>query len=339
MAFESVKTAWGRCMKFIELKPIKETTVDYEAIEREIIDLLRREIYLPILQSLRMPKQTVRNDKDELLDAIRLGRIVYGDGAFSGSFNASISRGLKQIGATWDRKRQAWRISDRSIPTDIKSAVALGESRFKRRVSQASRQLSEMDPSEIASGLMVRKNFDSVIGKVDSEFRSSIQGITLAPKLSEESKKRISAEWSKNMQLFVQDFTKKEILELREKISEHAMKGNRYESVVKTIQDSFGVTQRKAKFLARQETMLMTTKLKQIRYEDAGVDYYKWVCVAGSSNHPVRPTHKALGDRSKRGELFRWDDPPLLAEDGQYKNPGQDYNCRCYAVPVVMKKR
>jgi SPP1 gp7 family putative phage head morphogenesis protein len=96
------------------------------------------------------------------------------------------------------------------------------------------------------------------------------------------------------------------------------------------------VSANKAKFLARQETSLMTTKLKETRYREAGVNEYKWKTVAGSKLHPVRPSHKIL-----EGRIFRWDDPPITTPPGEAvrrNNPGQDYNCRCFAQPIVRFK-
>ena len=77
------------------------------------------------------------------------------------------------------------------------------------------------------------------------------------------------------------------------------------------------------------------TKYKQVRYQSAGVNQYKWKCVVGSPNHPVRPMHAELGKRSDKGELFTWDNPPIVDSKGDRKNPGQDFGCRCVAIPVV----
>ncbi len=118
--------------------------------------------------------------------------------------------------------------------------------------------------------------------------------------------------------------------DLRMKVQENVLAGNRYEGLVSDITKSFNVTASKAKFLARQETKLMTTKLKEDRYKEAGISEYKWVCVTGSKNHPVRPMHK-----KNNGMIFSFDNPPTVDENGSRKNPGQDYNCRCMAVPIV----
>lgn len=99
------------------------------------------------------------------------------------------------------------------------------------------------------------------------------------------------------------------------------------------IQDSYDVSANKAKLLALQETSLLMGKFKQVRYADSGVQEYRWGCVAGTKNHPVPPWHKAL-----EGKIFRWDGPPITSKLGEpvhRSNSGEDFNCRCFARPIV----
>ena len=104
---------------------------------------------------------------------------------------------------------------------------------------------------------------------------------------------------------------------------------------------SFGVSQRKAKFVGVQETGLLMAKFKEVRYKDAGIKKFIWTCVKGTPAHPVRHEHKILD-----GKIFVWDNPRELGKNGrpnpsglhkpgENKNPGEDYNCRCYAKPIV----
>ena len=59
-----------------------------------------------------------------------------------------------------------------------------------------------------------------------------------------------------------------------------------------------------------------------MRQKEAGVTEYIWQ-TAGDER--VRPNH-----RSKDGKKFKWSNPP--ADTG---HPGQDYQCRCVAEPVL----
>ena len=157
-----------------------------------------------------------------------------------------------------------------------------------------------------------------------------LEQLVLQPKMNPEQVTKIAKEYSRNMELYIKDWTEENIIKLREMIMQKTLAGQRYEGIVSSIQETYQVSQSKAKFLARQETNLLATKLKETRYLDAGVDAYKWSCVKGSAKHPVRPMHKKLD-----GKEFSWNNPPIVDDKGNRKNPGEDYNCRCIAIPIV----
>lgn len=218
---------------------------------------------------------------------------------------------------------------------EIRAVISSSEAAFQKKIDKIDAKLGEVFTQEaLGKGISQKLNtdhlFERTLWKVESEFQRSVKNITIAPKLTPAQAKRLSTEWGTNMQLWIADFTQKEIIELRQKMQQTVFSGNRYGSAVKAIEDSYGVTANKAKFLARQETSLLMTKFKQTRYQDAGVDWYRWDCVTGSGKHPVRPLHKKNDKK-----FFRWDAPPTVDEHGNRKNPGQDYNCRCSARAMV----
>lgn len=317
-------------MKTIELKPIKESTEDYEAMEARIIALLKKYIYLPLVAELKAPTSVLQNSLSDVADAIKSGRINFYRGNFSGRFNSRISQELKKLGAQWGRKQGTWKIPLSSLPSDIRTAIAASEDRFKRSLQNIDTKLSQILPEEIADKIKLDDLFDTTLWKVNEDFKKSVKGITVAPELTTADRKRIASEYTNNLKLYIKDWTDKAVKDLRKEMQERVFTGLRYESAVQIIQKSYGVSQNKAKFLARQETSLLMTKFKQVRYEAAGVKEYKWGCVTGSANHPVRPMHKAL-----EGKVFSWNNPPVTSENGDHNNPGQDYNCRCFARPIV----
>jgi SPP1 gp7 family putative phage head morphogenesis protein len=323
-------------MSVIALQPIKETTEDYEAIEKAIRDLFKKEIYLPLLREFvqgrpEAHRRLLRNAKlPGLQDAIQSGQITFSQGTFSGKFNSQISRELRKLGATFDRHDSTYKIRKADLPMDVRHAISSSEYKFKDKLDRIEERLSKIVPAELASKLKTEHLFDRALGRVEKDFNSSVKKIGIKVHLSDFERKKIASQWGENMQLWVKDFTEKEIKELRSNVAETLFSGNRYGSAVKTIQDSYGVTERKAKFLARQETSLLMAAFKQTRYQANGVDYYKWQCVAGSKLHPVRPAHLALKDK-----VYSWDDPPIVDASGARKNPQQDYNCRCFPKPLV----
>lgn len=321
------------------LRPVKVVPKEWDKVEERIKTLFKRELYRPILEALGLDDDVkLRNDKGALalLKALERGTLTYSDGVFSGRFRAETTKELKRLGATWDRKTGAFKLAQSKLPPEIRAAIAASQSRFLERLSRVDKAFDRLVPAEIAGKLKVSDLFDSTLWKVDRQLSKTLVGLTVPPQLTPERRRRIADEWATNMDLWVKDFTEKEILRLREQVKKVTFSGNRFETLVKTIQASYGVSARKAKFLARQETNLLLTKFKETRYVDAGVYEYRWRCVAGSPAHPVRPSHKALD-----GKVFRWDDPPITTAPGEpvrRNNPGQDYNCRCGAIPLIRKR-
>lgn len=320
-------------MKTVSLQPVRESLDDYAAIEKELKLVFRRVLYLPLLRELQIPRGRLENARSPLLAAITSGRLRYEGGFFKGGMTAAVSKELKALGATWDRSEKAWRLLKSDLPGDLYAAVQASESRFLQRLARVDRLLSDQLPAELAGQVDVSSLFDSTLWKVDRQFHKTLERIAVPPELTPHRRRRIADEWQNNMELWVKDFTEAEIVRLRKSIQRAVLKGDRYESVVQSIQRSYGVTSRKAHFLARQETGLLMAKFKETRYQESGIQTYKWRCVAGSKLHPVRPAHKALD-----GKLFRFDDPPIttaLGEPVRRNNPGEDYNCRCTAIPQV----
>lgn len=325
------------------LRPIKDDPYLSDKIEKRIKEAFKKSFYLPLLRELRVKKPTkvLKNSPEDLVEAMREGRITYSDGAFRGEFDAASSKELRSIGAVWDRKTSSYKISSSKLPSTIRYAISATDTYFKEKISRIDQKLAQILPDEIASEIKTADIFDQTLWKADKDFQKTISNITVAPQLTDERRAKIAEEWQNNMDLWIKDFTEKEIVELRKKIQDSIFSGNRYESLIKSIKASYGVTTRKAKFLARQETNLLLAKFKETRYTDAGVNEYVWGCVhmpkdkTPKQHTPgnVRYSHGIL-----EGKVFRWDNPPVTTAPGEPErrnNPGQDYNCRCFARPII----
>lgn len=320
-------------MKTVELKPIKESTEDYDRMESRIKLAFKEYLYKPLLRELLLPQSTLQNAKDDLVKALQTGRITFSRGTFRGKFDAKTTKELKKIGATWNPRSATFSLPTKEQPMEIRDAIATGNVRYAERIKRVDKRLAQISPAEIAEKIKTKDLFLSTLDKTDREIKKSVKDLRVYPTLSAKEREKIAGEWQNNMDLWVNNFTQEEIVRLRKDIQENVFAGNRYEAMVDTIERSYGVTTSKAKFLARQETSLLMAKFKETRYTSVGIKEYKWRCVAGSKNHPVRPAHKRLD-----GKTFAWDDPPITTEPDEparRNNPGQDYNCRCMAVPIV----
>lgn len=101
-------------------------------------------------------------------------------------------------------------------------------------------------------------------------------------------------------------------------------------TLTETLHDQFGVTKRRAAFLARDQNNKMTAIVTRARQMEIGLNTAQWLH-SGGGKHP-RPTHvKAGRDRVQYMVSEGWWDPALQ----KYIWPGTEINCRCVSRSVV----
>jgi len=314
------------------LRPVHLSTNEFDQLEKKIKELFKKEIYLPLMGILRPDTRRVLKNTvdDDLLEAIQSGRVTFYRGKFSGKFNARLSKALRGRGAVYNRKTKTFDLRLSKLPLEFRMAISSSTDRFDRVIYALQKKITEMLPEKIADKLDSTKIFDSTIYKTNLAVEETLKGLVVGPQLTELARQRIAEEYSTNMQKYIQEWTEQEILKLRKLVEKQAFAGIRYEDLAKKIEQRYGVSASKAKFLARQETHLLMAKFKESRYSDAGITEYVWKNVVGSPAHPVRPMHKRLDNT-----VQRWDDPPITDNKGSRNNPGEDYNCRCYPRAIV----
>jgi SPP1 gp7 family putative phage head morphogenesis protein len=104
--------------------------------------------------------------------------------------------------------------------------------------------------------------------------------------------------------------------------------GTRPETMAKDIEARYGVSEARAKLIARDQTAKLNGQLDQARQTDLGVTRYVW---QSSVDERVRPTHA-----ERDGEIFFWSDPPGDMDDpADGGHPGTPIACRCVSLPIL----
>lgn len=290
------------------------------------MQILYREIYKPLIDQVPLlNKDLIKNARGDLLSSIQSGKVVFYRGQFKGTFTATTSRELVELGAKWNSKSQSWDLLASKVPPRIMEAVKVSDMAFAQTMVTVNETLSKILPGSISVKTEAAAYFNTEIFKLDRDLTKAIKTITVPAQLTTEEKLLIADEYAENLEKYVQKFTAQEVKRLREMVQQNVYSGNRYENLVKSIQDSFEVSENKAYFLARQETKLLSTKYKEVRSVSSGSPGYIWKCVAGSPKHPVRPDHKRLD-----GKYIPWNDMPVVdLKTGRKAHAGEDFNCRC----------
>jgi uncharacterized protein with gpF-like domain len=101
-------------------------------------------------------------------------------------------------------------------------------------------------------------------------------------------------------------------------------------SLAKELEDHYGVTKRRAAFIARSQNNMATASMTRARQVELGLTEAIWVHSAGGKE--PRPTHVAAGrDKTRYSTSEGWLDPAV----GKRIFPGELPNCRCVSRAVV----
>ena len=323
-----------------ELSPIRESTKDWEDIEKKINYLFKTHFFYPLLNKLKLRYHfAIKNSFDDLLSSIQMGDVYYYRGNFYGKFNSKISKELRILGAIYNKSRKSYKIHEINLPYEVKIAISTADAKLDDNLKNIDKLLFDIYPAEFVNELNIIPNFSKVIKRTDKKIADSLKTVIIEPQVTESQSEIIAAEWENNLKLDIKKFTAEQTVKLRQQVKDNFYAGNRRENLIKIFQDSYNVTHNKAKFWARQETNLLLTTYKYTKYKDAGVNWYRWGCV----KMPHQPTPKSPYKEGEvrfhhgihEGKVFNLDNPPVTDSDGNRKNPGQDYNCRCFAIPLV----
>ncbi len=147
--------------------------------------------------------------------------------------------------------------------------------------------------------------------------------------LLENVRKEWYSQQSRLINSMVSTYTEK----LQTIISNAVQRGTTMKEVTQEIKDLYGITDKRAKLIARNEVGNLNGILTKQRQVDSGIRAYEW---STSRDERVRASHAEL-----EGSLFWWNGDKLGEINGRKVypapkfHPGMDYNCRCVGIAVI----
>ncbi len=334
------------------LPPLRLKPSYWRDTERQVIEILRDLLFRPLVRIVRQADQDVKvkalldtshalalsnaATDDALLAAMRSGRVQYMSGVFSGDFSARISSALRRMGATFDARSRVFKIDQSLVPSWLKAEAAGYQIRAREVHDLLKRQLGETQ-KRIVHDINIRSvDAKKTTDAVEEGFKGTAKKLEVSPELNERSKETLAEEYSRNLKLDIQKFADQEIFGLREAVEANAREGYRFDKLIPTIKRRYGISVRKAKFLARNETSIFMSKYHEQRYGEAGITSYVWSTSHDARVRPAPGTHGTDNHRVLDGRTFDFSKPPTVdPATGRKANPGQDYNCRCVAIPIL----
>lgn len=115
--------------------------------------------------------------------------------------------------------------------------------------------------------------------------------------------------------------------EMQDIVENGLLNGKSNRDIVREIQERFNVSRNQARFYAVDQIAKLNAAITHQQQTECGVEEYIW---SSSRDQRVRERHAQLD-----GTKHRWDTPPIVdTKTGRRAHPGEDYRCRCVALPV-----
>lgn len=276
-------------------------------------------------------KPVAQNEENILLEAIKSGEIYYTDGGFKSDkkFSNKISQELIKLGAKYDKYSKTYLIDKSLLPTAIIKYIDKSQQLAKVKLEQLNSFLQDIQNNldSYIDLMLFEDDVKTILDDTGKQIKQNVKSLNIiVPELTEEQFKQIEQAYTKNMQYYVKKWTIIHIEQMREKVHKAILEGFREEQVAKMLQTEYGIAERKAKFLAQNETSIMLAEYKKATYTAMGFDKFIWKTRLDGRE---RLEHHKLN-----GKIFRFDEPPIIDEKtGQRGLPGETYNCRCTLLP------
>lgn len=315
----------------VAIKDFKNRKTYFDLIAKVINHYFWEGLYRPLFEALSI-KPKASNNINVLRQALSEGKIYYTGEGFKAvnKFNNVISRELERLGAKYDRLQKMYRIDKGKLPNSL--LVSLAESKIltEQKIKFIDDYLKEFlgNIDQFVEQIVFTNQVKTILNDVNQQIKKNVRKINIiTPELDGTQAREIAKSYTNNMQYYIKKWTLKDITEFRKKVIQSVLSGYREDKVQKILQQEYGIEQRKAKFLAQNETSIMLSEYRKVTYQKMGFNKFKWVTIMDGKE---RKLHADLN-----GRVCSFDNPPVIDErTGETGLPGQTYNCRCGMIPV-----
>jgi len=331
--------------------PVRMTETYYAPIQKELERYFYELYWKDILALLKKPLYNAKITA--LIDALRSGRVQYESGVFTGKFNVTISKELSAF-AKYDGRAKVWRGFP---PSDVIAAATVANDQGRKLSDMITQKIREI-PSRVESAVgSLNYSIGLPLEKMSYEAGKDLSSLGISIDMTPELSKRLVEEYTTNMNLNIVNWSDSQVTRLRDMIEKNALSGYNRAELEAMIKSEYGTTMSKAKFLARQETSLFVTSVRDERYSSAGVDIVKWstsmdIRVTGAPGGPNEPSKGHGNHYLMQGKFCKLSDPTIYADSledakaGKWKSKsllgaepehaGKAFLCRCTYIPTLL---
>lgn len=148
----------------------------------------------------------------------------------------------------------------------------------------------------------------------------------------------VEKEWEDGNETAMQGIFNDLLNDIKDIFDKGRRNGTSFSEIRRLVNEKFGKAKRASAAAARDAVSTLSSKYAKLHQTDAGCTQYIWSTQRDSR---VRECHQSF-----EGKIFSWEYPPEMwyrtkegiVFSGKYCHPGEDYGCRCVAIPVFNRK-
>lgn len=204
---------------------------------------------------------------------------------------------------------------------DSSGFLAVGVRALLKVLERFEKKDHSADDEKIAQGFINRGNIQNQ-QEVSKNLKNQT-GIDLSAYLGNSPRiaEKVNAMTTANVQL-IKSIRSQYLDKVQNAVTQAVVNGTLNKDLVQQIKDLGKTTEKRAIFIARDQSSKLNAALTQARHEDVGITKYTW---STSGDERVRESHA-----EKDGQVFEYANPP--ADTG---HAGHDFNCRCVQIPYL----
>ena len=216
--------------------------------------------------------------------------------------------------------RAAYRANDPEIAMDDSPASSLKKA--MRRLSR--RWQRRFD--EIADPL-AKRFVESAMRAADVSLAQRLRdrGFSVQFKLTAAANDVAQASVFENVGL-IKSIASEHLQEVEGLVMRSVQQGRRLDELTKQLADRYGITKRRAAFIARDQNNKATATITRVRQESLGLTKARWR--HSHAGKKPRPSHVAADGKE-------YDVRTGMLIDGKYIRPGEEPNCRCASESII----
>ena len=217
--------------------------------------------------------------------------------------------------------RATWRANTpESLAQDVSPAAAL-RSAMRRLARRWQSKFDKLAPD------LARYFATAASSRVDATLREALKaaGVTISFKMTAAQNDVLQATIADNVAL-IRSIPQEHFKSVQGVVLRSVATGRDIGALTRELEDTYGVTKRRAAFIARQQNNLATATLTKTRQTELGVTKAVWQHSAGGKK--PRPEHVAFSGKT-------YDVAKGAYLEGKWTWPGVEPRCRCVSLSVI----